>query len=645
VSAAVLEGDALEDDSYEASEIEAFFAASDDDDADVYDDETSVAWAMPPVGTSSLPDVAAEKDDALNDDSLTARLQRIRSVANEANLEFETDENEYEAPSSHAEVAAELNALLMSEQDAPFAAEENETGDVEALADTDAMADFDVSVEDAPTEPDEVYVEESTLSELLADAVSRGNDSQPAPTEFDEIAEISEEADTDAPLPETELLADAFASQSEPEEQAPEAKAEADDLDDEAVEADPIAEADEPFVLNDGARIMEEAVEALNAPDEDTADAPDFDADPITDNLSPEDEAELQRVLADAEAGLEDVPDAPLKAETSDASLSDLEEIVTRAETIDSVDEPAFEPEPEEEKAPALETDGLDTPETSEPDETPAAQDMTVAADPETPHRDLSDMAEDASEEPGEATEPMPATGKLRRGLARLLGTGKRQDEEEERIFDEADHKMGDSDSNMRRTAIQHLRAAVAATRAEKKAGVDVDQGADETPYRTDLARVVKPRRPDAGSAVAPRSQRPVEQRAAPLKLVAEQRVDLDRAPVLPRRVATADLTPAATDGSISGFTEFAEARGATELSELLEAAAAYMSDVEGREEFSRPMLMSKLKEVQHEQYSREDGLRSFGKLLRTGKLRKLKGGRFSVTEETDYRDEARNVG
>ena len=50
-------------------------------------------------------------------------------------------------------------------------------------------------------------------------------------------------------------------------------------------------------------------------------------------------------------------------------------------------------------------------------------------------------------------------------------------------------------------------------------------------------------------------------------------------------------------------------------------------------------MLMCKLREVDPDGFSREDGLRAFGMLLRTGKLKKLSGGRFAVTEQTDYRD------
>ena len=99
---------------------------------------------------------------------------------------------------------------------------------------------------------------------------------------------------------------------------------------------------------------------------------------------------------------------------------------------------------------------------------------------------------------------------------------------------------------------------------------------------------------------------------------------------------------PDQSDGE--GFSAFAAAQGAHALPELLEAAAAYMADVEGRDQFSRPMLMHKLREVEAEGFSREEGLRSFGQLLRSGKLQKLKGGRFTVTDSTEYRPAARNA-
>ncbi|WP_093032600.1 hypothetical protein [Roseovarius azorensis] len=210
------------------------------------------------------------------------------------------------------------------------------------------------------------------------------------------------------------------------------------------------------------------------------------------------------------------------------------------------------------------------------------------------------------------------------------------------RFFDEADTQLEAPASSLRRNAIQHLRAAVAATRAEHKAGSELRRDVDDKPYRSDLANVVRPRRPQVSSD-GERSMRPEEARPAPLKLVAEQRIDTPREPIRPRRVAGSGMRGDVESVQIdSGFSAFAEEVGAARLPDLLEAAAAYLADVEGRPQFSRPMLMGKLREVEAESYSREDGLRSFGQLLREGKLQKLSGGRFSVTELTEFRGQGK---
>ena len=79
------------------------------------------------------------------------------------------------------------------------------------------------------------------------------------------------------------------------------------------------------------------------------------------------------------------------------------------------------------------------------------------------------------------------------------------------RLMDEADQQMAKPESNRRRNALAHLRAAVAATIADKSLGKD-DKDSTEA-YRNDLAKAVRPRRPEPSSA----------RKSAPLRLVAEQ--------------------------------------------------------------------------------------------------------------------------
>ncbi|WP_420013614.1 hypothetical protein [Tateyamaria sp.] len=208
------------------------------------------------------------------------------------------------------------------------------------------------------------------------------------------------------------------------------------------------------------------------------------------------------------------------------------------------------------------------------------------------------------------------------------------EDDDVSRLMAEADNQMDEPEGSDRRRAFAHLKAAVLAKKADT--GIGEDDGTGDDAYRSDLASVVKPRRPAVrgGGNVRPDGSRP-----APLKLVAEQRVDVDTAPkgpVRPRRVATREEGPAVDTGT--SFEDYASEMGAHDLPALLEAAASYLSFVEGREQFSRPQLMTKVRQVEKEEFSREDGLRSFGQLLRTGKIEKIKGGRFAVTGDIGYR-------
>ncbi len=216
------------------------------------------------------------------------------------------------------------------------------------------------------------------------------------------------------------------------------------------------------------------------------------------------------------------------------------------------------------------------------------------------------------------------------------------EDNDASRILDETNSQMREPEGNRRRSAIAHLRAAVAATRADRRLGRRKDADKASEPYREDLADVVRPRRPEAPAI---HTDRPVDQsRAAPLKLVAEQRVDAERSPTRPRRVRVADIDED-TGAADSGFADYAASVGARDLPELLEAAAAYMSFVERREQFSRPQLMTKVRQAEQSESSREDRLRTFGQLLREGKIEKTRGGRFTASDRISFKPDARAAG
>lgn len=270
---------------------------------------------------------------------------------------------------------------------------------------------------------------------------------------------------------------------------------------------------------------------------------------------------------------------------------------------------------------------------------------------------DFDDEEDDFDHEPLSEADEEAASANIRKavkltspGRAMLTDTSIEEDTDSvERLVGKTDSAMEEPEGNRRRNAIAHLRAAVAATKADRILGFGKKTVNEEQPYREDLADAVRPRRPKVTEA---RSARPAPVRPAPLKLVAEQRIDVDgekaATPVRPRRVMRNVEQVEAADakaGDDTGFAEFAENQGAHTLPELLEAAAAYMSFVEGRDQFSRPQLMTKLLQAEGAASSREERLRSFGQLLREGKIEKKSGGRFAASDSIGFKPDARAAG
>ncbi|CUH46256.1 hypothetical protein [Ruegeria atlantica] len=217
-------------------------------------------------------------------------------------------------------------------------------------------------------------------------------------------------------------------------------------------------------------------------------------------------------------------------------------------------------------------------------------------------------------------------------------------DQDLSRLMDKADIQMDDPATITQRETYSHLRTAVAATEAEREARPQQEES-EESGYRGDLTSVVSPRRPE----IQVTSMRPQSDTSSPLKLVAEQRVDVreqDAGPVTPRRVTSKSEDEAGDSNEEGGFALFAQEQGAQSLPDLLEAAAAYLSFIEGQEQFSRPQLMNKIRSLKQDDFNREESLRSFGQLLRDGKIEKAGGGRFAASTQIGFRpDDERAAG
>jgi len=263
------------------------------------------------------------------------------------------------------------------------------------------------------------------------------------------------------------------------------------------------------------------------------------------------------------------------------------------------------------------------------------------------------------------------------------------QDDAVNRLIAHTNSEMDDEANRRRHAAISHLKAAVAATEAERQINAAHPGKAQIDPqnaYRSDLQSVVRPTTAD---------QRPAAERASPLVLVSELRIDRKPSlaptpqptlatssvetaprvviPVRPRRVSTAGNAAVKAEGTLLGnpdddfedddgieteaeanlfaegnsFADFAEKLGANSLPELLEASAVYCAQVLGRPLFTRTIVMRQLETLSSKpDHSREDSLRVFGTLLRQGRIAKIKRGQFAVTDRSPLLAEVlRNAG
>jgi hypothetical protein len=292
--------------------------------------------------------------------------------------------------------------------------------------------------------------------------------------------------------------------------------------------------------------------------------------------------------------------------------------------------------------------------------------------DAPTPQTPTPETPDDANDSAGQVRPQRPVSP--RRRASDMAGA--EDDASVKRLLDQTNTELQGTENRRRLSAISHLKAAVAATVADREAGGD--NGPTEemrmNPYRNDLERVVRPR--PAAELVAPMAAAP--ERTSPLMLVSEQRIDTPRVkpteapnhitPVRPRRVVAGSLAAdlavpqntdaevdldAALDGSdqrnifgaSTSFADYAERLGAESLADLLEAAAAYSANVEGHADVSRPQMVSHVLTVQPElENDREQMLASFGTLLRDGRIEKVRRGYFVLSESSPIMGEVRKA-
>ncbi len=249
-----------------------------------------------------------------------------------------------------------------------------------------------------------------------------------------------------------------------------------------------------------------------------------------------------------------------------------------------------------------------------------------------------------------------------------------------DRLLVNTQTQMDKPDLMRRINALDQLKAAVAATEADQKVKEmaaargeepQEEEATDLDAYREDLRRAQSRAHTPLRSGAASLRATP-----APLILVSEQRIaepstSLDQHRIAPQReVAEShgnlalkrELRPQLqnhddfdlNDGEIRGipsdafseattFADFAERVGAVDMVDLLEASAAYASIVDGMPRFSRAQVMSKIAKITPgDAFSKEVGLRAFGKLLREGKILRVQDGQFAISKSSRFSVAAR---
>ncbi len=556
-------------------------ADSAEDEAEAQDDAEAVEAAKDDVASNAIAAVEAMMD---GDEADTAAAEEARKLA--------------------AEDADWAKAALASADELPEA-EDTDTPDNFFAPDAEDVA------EDAADEPADI--EDLTEDDDASDLSSDLSDIDPpvVPTVASaagpaRIVRIRKDGPAEI------LLADENAAGLEGLDIALKAE-------DGETEAEEASEA-EPLVLTEADEAEDTVAEADadTGADEADAEASDIAEDAVAADIAPEDDAPVADVPAVAETS--ENPDhddirAAIAAAMPTGSLSDEDEDDLQRELASVAEEVVVLEDAEPEVA------EIEVPTEAEDD----TSDVSV----------MEDDAEVAADEPAEAAEAeateqpkMPETVQSSPRSRRRLPDA---DYAVTRMITQADEALNEPAGSRRRNAIAQLKAAVAATEAARQLGDESDKrAAAENEFRNDLNEVVRPSQIIEADA---EDDRP---RAAPLKLVASQRVDEDAA----EKAAAASKS----DNDYGGFAQFAASMGATELPDLLEAAAAYTSFVEGVEDFSRPQIMKKVQMTTTEEFSREDGLRSFGTLLRQGRISKVRNGRFQVSEQTRFRPDARSA-
>lgn len=247
-----------------------------------------------------------------------------------------------------------------------------------------------------------------------------------------------------------------------------------------------------------------------------------------------------------------------------------------------------------------------------------------------------------------------------------------REEEALERLLETTNTKLDNPAHARKSNALERLKAAVAATEAERRV-----RGKTERPQvqnldnpeefksrmsevRRNHEEVVKISRPKAkktgdrargsfATLILGKDQRvatdTAAEAAAPVKKPAadgQPKAERSKPALKIVRPVSDNADTVATASNASGFQAFADKLGANSLHDLLEASAAYLAIVEEEPRFTQDSILANLAGYMDEnQISSEAASRSLNRLMRDGRILRVKKDSYTISKSArhGYRD------
>lgn len=254
------------------------------------------------------------------------------------------------------------------------------------------------------------------------------------------------------------------------------------------------------------------------------------------------------------------------------------------------------------------------------------------------------------------------------------------QAEEEalERLLETTNSKLDNPAHARKSNALERLKAAVAATEAERRLRADPaktkrptvqDLSGDPVEFKSRMGEVRK-KHEDVVNLSRPKAKKTGDRARgsfATLILGNDQRVNAAEAAASAKKpeadgqpkaeetsqrpkpdlkiVQPEQRAPRATTSPAQGFAQFAQDTGAASLRDLLEASAAYLTIVDNEPRFGKDRILSNLDTLPDPDFTPEAANRMLQNLMREGRILRVKKDSYTISKATKLGFQSRLAG